>query len=387
MRPSLLPQCLKQPHLLRWTPRLLQRTPRRIATTSSNNAAPTDIPKLVISPGSKHHDSLPSFLAYAKAKNLGPEKTVYIGTHYEYAAALSLLRLGFSLLRIGKKNDAGIDLIGHWVLPPLREPMPTIIQCKARKISATPSHVRELEGSFQGIPPSWRGKDVLGLLVTTCKATKGTLEALGGSRFPLGFLLVTRAGVIQQFVWNRAAADRGLQGVGVTLRHTPQSSMMGDEVVPSDAGKTTTNSKSKLKKSKSKSKIPVAGTIKDIQLTWQGTPISPQRTDLSSDTLSLLSGMNDDMVARNEPKLARVQKDMDSKGGRPRTKHTAPTPRGGVIGRKRASKETSVNEQTPLKVPKASKKSATAAPEPPKRGRGRPRGSKNKPKPDPKDEG
>ncbi|KAF2259001.1 hypothetical protein CC78DRAFT_449711, partial [Lojkania enalia] len=171
-------------------------------------------------PGSPYHNSLPSFLAYASRVNLSPTKTVYVGTHYEYVTALSLLRLGFSLLRTGRKSDAGIDLIGHWLLPPLRSPIPVIVQCKARNITLSPKHVRELEGALQGVPPEWRGKDVLGLLVTTRGATRGVLEALGRNRKAMGFVKVSREGTVEQFVWNKAAGERGLEGVGVTVRHT-----------------------------------------------------------------------------------------------------------------------------------------------------------------------
>ena len=88
-------------------------------------------------------------------------------------------------------------MIGHWVLAPLREPMRVLIQCKSRSSSVSPCHVRELEGSFIGIPPDWRNKDVLGLIVTSMKATKGVLKAIGDSRWPMGFVMISRTGLIQ----------------------------------------------------------------------------------------------------------------------------------------------------------------------------------------------
>lgn len=185
--------------------------PRRSITTSTTIAKGSQLPKLIITPGSAHHNSLPTFLEYAKRVNLSPTKTVYVGTHYEYIVALSLLRLGFSLLRTGRSADQGIDLIGHWTLPPVPAPLPVIVQCKFRSAPLSPQHVRELEGAFQGIPAEWRRKDVFALLVTTKKATKGVMDALSQSRWPMAFLKISRTGVVEQFLWNHNASERGLR--------------------------------------------------------------------------------------------------------------------------------------------------------------------------------
>ncbi|KAF1935783.1 hypothetical protein EJ02DRAFT_460073 [Clathrospora elynae] len=368
MRPSLRPPWLRQTALLPWLPRAApHRVPRRIATTSAQNSAPVDIPKLVITPGSAYHNSLPSFLEYAKRRNLAPDRTVYIGTHYEYTSALALMRLGFSLLRIGRSNDAGIDLIGHWILAPLREPLPVIIQCKSRKISVNPSHVREMEGSFQGIPPGWRNKDVLGLIVTTNKATKGVLEALGQSRWPMGFVLVSRDGTVQQFLWNRAASERGLEGVGVTVRHTPRALL-------AEIGEDTEEGVAKKPK-KLLAKFKNAGTNKDIQLTWMGSPIFPDREKLDQETVKLMRDIgpgDDDPPARvveakrvypkpGHPKISNPSipvEEVPRGRGRPKgsTKlksQKVPAPRGGQVPTPRSSQAET---------------------------RGRPKGSKNKPK-------
>ncbi|KAF2034138.1 hypothetical protein EK21DRAFT_57155 [Setomelanomma holmii] len=308
--------------LHRWQPRAPRSIPRRIATTSATNAAPIDIPKLILSPGSPHHNSLPTFLEYAKRAKLAPTRTVYIGTHYEYTVALALMRLGFSLLRIGKKFDAGIDLIGHWALAPLREPMRIIIQCKARQGSIYPNTMREMEGSFQGVPPDWRNKDVLGLLVTTNKATKGTLEALGQSRHPMGFVMVSKDGTVQQF--------------------------------------------------KSQAKFRNAGTKRDIQMTWMGTPISADRNELDQDTLDLLQLVKPDAPVRHV-----VRK---SPAGRKKTMHRAPAPRGGLVtgkrGRPSASRKASAAEIEVTLDDAAIEVPVIEVP----RKRGRPKGSENQPK-------
>jgi hypothetical protein len=395
MRPSLRPPWPTQIQLLRWHPRIPQSIPRRIATTSATYAAPIDIPKLILAPGSKHHNSLPSFLEYAKRKNLATDKPTYIGTHYEYTTALSLLRLGFSLLRIGRKFDAGIDLIGHWVLAPLREPLPVIIQCKARNVSVNPCNVRELEGSFQGTPADWKNKDVLGLLITTNKATKGTIKAIGRSRWPLGFAMISKDGVIQQLVWNRAASERGLEGVGVTLRHTPRAHLADSGIMEEED----------VNMSKAAKKFRNSGTQKDIQLTWMGTPIFPERETLDQDTLNLMR-----VIAPNAPEESADQDKLASiqfKNGKYRVAYAEPEPRGGMVvvppkprGRPKGSKNVSqrstssrtvarrgrlkaikVTPATKL-VERRSKPRGTitiSAPEQVAK-RGRPKGSKNKSK-------
>jgi hypothetical protein len=353
MRPSLRPPWPIQTQLLRWHPRAPQSIPRRIATTSAANAAPIDIPKLILSPGSSFHNSLSSFIEYAKRNNLTAEKTTYIGTHYEYTTALSLLRLGFSLLRVGRKADAGIDLIGHWVLATLREPLRVIIQCKARNISVSPCHIRELEGSFQGVPPDWKNQDVLGLLITNHKATKGTLKALGDSRWPMGFVMVSREGVIQQFVWNRVAAERGLEGVGVTLRHTPRALLAAKEleIQPDKAGKKA-------------AKFNNTGTEKDIQLTWMGSPIFPGRDTLDESTLRLMRVIKPSTEDANaeEDEAAPVKR-------KRRIIDKTPKPRGGMIAGRPGRPKSSKNAVQLLAKPLATTT------------RGRPKGSKNKPKP------
>lgn len=372
MRPLLRAARLRQPWLLPRHPRSAPQSlvPRRIATTSAQHAAPVDLPRLMIRNGAKDHDSLETFIEYATRTKLSPLKTYYVGTHYEYITALSLMRLGFSLLRTGAKNDAGIDLIGHWVLAPLSEPLPVIIQCKARKCTLGPSHVRELEGSFRGTPPGWRGKPVLGLLVTTLKATKGTMDAVARSPWPMGFVMVSNQGLVQQFLWNRAASERGLQGVGVTVRHTPRALLAESERLDEE--------EDTPKRKKRHSKFANAGTQKDIQLTWMGSPIFPERTTLDQNTLKLMHMI--EPVVPTKPKVptkpvvptkstvsperpkrgpGRPRKDADitatpvkRPGGRPPTRHLAPAPRGGQLAISRS-------------FPKEKK-------------RGRPKGSKSK---------
>ncbi|KAJ9636748.1 hypothetical protein H2201_002999 [Coniosporium apollinis] len=197
---------------------------RYVATTN---------PKLVdltITPGSENHNDLPSFLAYAERVNLLPDKAVYKGTHYEYTVADALKRLGFALTRTGRQSDHGIDLIGTWTLNLFPFPLRVFAQCKANNQKLNPASVRELEGAFNAAPASWRGEDVLGLLAGTQNATKGVRDALVRSRWPMGFLKVSREGLVEQFLWNKSAAERGLEGVDVGMKYALAKGADGGDV-------------------------------------------------------------------------------------------------------------------------------------------------------------
>lgn len=173
--------------------------------------------RTLITPGSQKHYDLQSFLAYAKRVGLSETTNVYVGTHYEYTVVEALQRFGFALTRIGRSSDLGIDLVGHWTLPSVPGQMRTLVQCKAEK--PRPSFVRELEGAYVGAPAGWRGDSVLALLAASKEATKGVRDAITRSKWPMGFLNVTADGTIKQFIWNQSAQDRGLEGMGVAVKH------------------------------------------------------------------------------------------------------------------------------------------------------------------------
>ncbi|KAI4850401.1 hypothetical protein E4T44_02772 [Aureobasidium sp. EXF-8845] len=170
-----------------------------------------------ITPGSLHHTSLSEFLSYADAVNLSPTSTVYRGTHYEYTVANALERLAFSLTRVGRASDLGIDLLGEWAVPSHPAPLNVLIQCKAE--APKPSMVRELEGAVVGAPIRYRGEGTISILAAAKEATKGVRDAVGRSRLPMAYLNVTTKGRVRQFVWNHAAVECGLEGVGVALRY------------------------------------------------------------------------------------------------------------------------------------------------------------------------
>ena len=70
----------------------------------------------------------------------------------------------------------------------------------------------------------------MALLATTREATKGVREAMSRSKWPMGFLTVDTDGSIRQFLWNHGAAQRGLEGIGVTLRHSPKAKAVSQEI-------------------------------------------------------------------------------------------------------------------------------------------------------------
>jgi hypothetical protein len=140
------------------------------------------------------------------------------------------------------------------------------------------------------VPVEWRKRDVLGLLVTTQKATRGVLEMMGMNRWPMGFLKVSNKGVVEQFVWNRSAIERGLEGMGVTVRYGNEDVTGGED----EGGVKEEKEKRKIveagdeaKMKRRKAKKEKATIRRDIQLTWLGKPIFADRDSLDEKTIQL----------------------------------------------------------------------------------------------------
>jgi hypothetical protein len=213
------------------TPSAEDQTSRENDETQRLDPPPITFPQSRISsPTTLHHD-LPTFLAHATRSGLSPTSTTYIGTYYEYIVQHTFLRFAFSLQRTGGRGDAGIDLIGTWRLPPALAPVPlrVLVQCKALKAKLGPNLIRELEGAFVGAPVGMRGKGVVGVLVSPREATKGVREAMGRSRWPMAWVMLEvlqregkdgrGIGKVRQMLWNKAAAEVGLEGLDVTMRY------------------------------------------------------------------------------------------------------------------------------------------------------------------------
>jgi hypothetical protein len=193
---------------------------RRLSSASVlQSASGTTEEKLVYpEPVSAEHHDLSSFLNYAENTGLDPKSTVFVGTHFEYTVRDTLGRYGFYLKRTGGRLDGGIDLIGTWTIPSTTQRLEVLLQCKSGN-QLLPHHIRELEGTFNGAPAGWRGPGVLGLLVTEKTATAGVRDSLRRSQKPMGFISCAKEGMLRQVLWNHAAEEEGLDGLGVTMRH------------------------------------------------------------------------------------------------------------------------------------------------------------------------
>lgn len=187
------------------------------ASRKSTTPTPTSKSKTLETP---QHSDLASFLAHARRTGLDETSPTFTGTRYEYLVAERLARYGFSLRRVGGASDFGIDLLGDWTIPSTARSLKVLVQCKAGSGSRVGPHfVRELEGSFVGAPPGWRGSRVLGLLVTEQQTTKGVREALARSRSAMAYVCCTgEGGVVKQMQWNQRADEEGLEGTDVALR-------------------------------------------------------------------------------------------------------------------------------------------------------------------------
>lgn len=189
-------------------------------TESPTPITPTNTLVYPDAPTTAHHD-LASFLAYAKRINLNKASTTFIGTHFEYTVAAALSDYGLHLRRVGGQSDLGIDLLGTWSVPSSpSQPLKVVLQCKA-VTSPRPHLLRELEGAFVGASPGWRGRDVLGFLVTNGTATDGMRSAMARSRWPMGCISCSRTGHVQQIIWNRHVDAQGFQGMGIGLQYSP----------------------------------------------------------------------------------------------------------------------------------------------------------------------
>ena len=204
-------------------------------TATSPNAIHQLSPMLASYPApSPNHHNLSTFLTHANRTGLNPASTTYRGTLYEYITQSALHRYGMSLLRVGGRNDGGVDMVGTWSLPnstssSLRphdsssaslhtadetildpNPAPSLssatappirvaIQCKrfapSSKSSLGPSLVRELEGAIRrrhsGLADAG---GLMGILVSTRPATKGLREALRDCRLPMGWICLEIGG-------------------------------------------------------------------------------------------------------------------------------------------------------------------------------------------------
>lgn len=206
--------------------RIINTFTRAFASASRKSPTPTSKSKSL---ETSQHSDLASFLAHAKRTGLDETSPTFTGTRYEYLVAERLARYGFSLTRVGGASDFGIDLVGDWTIPSTSRTLRVLVQCKAGS-RVGPQFIRELEGSFVGAPPGWRGSRVLGLLVTEKQTTKGVRNALTRSRSAMAYVCCTgEEGVVKQMQWNQRADEEGLEGIDVALRRAGEEEE--DEIV------------------------------------------------------------------------------------------------------------------------------------------------------------
>lgn len=116
-------------------------------------------------------------------------------------------------------------------------PLRVLVQCKALKTKVGPNMIRELEGAFVGAPVGWRVMDMRGgvfaVMVSTREATKGVREAMGRSKWPMVWVMLEikqkrddldgiaqeEVGRVRQVLWNKVAAEMGLEGLTVTVKY------------------------------------------------------------------------------------------------------------------------------------------------------------------------
>lgn len=248
--------CLRNPSARRQFLQLATRhtavrggvTTRRCYSDDGNNDVQKQEQLIYPVPPTTQHRDVASFMAYARRSGLDEKSTVYVGTHYEYTIAAHLAKYGFQLRRIGGARDRGTDLVGTWTVPVLPDEATSaappvsfkvLIQCKAgRRQRVSPQHIRELDGAFAGAPAGWRSGSsenggVLGIMVCERPATKGVIEALGNSRWPMAYMYCLGTGALKQMLWNKKAKESGLAGLDVGARHVAE----GTELVLMRKGK------------------------------------------------------------------------------------------------------------------------------------------------------
>ena len=92
-----------------------------------------------------------------------------------------------------------------------------LIQCKAHTTTPPgPNFIRELSGTVAAHSPS-----AVAFLVSIYPCTPGARNALRFATFPMGYLCISKIGIVRQFIWNQAAASLLGARLGVGIRHLP----------------------------------------------------------------------------------------------------------------------------------------------------------------------
>ncbi|KAK9386863.1 hypothetical protein V1515DRAFT_603181 [Lipomyces mesembrius] len=161
----------------------------------------------------KYHDSLDTFLQYAKHHGLPVHTTYYVGTVYEYVVLDSLTKSArMNLEHSGGTGDNGVDLRGTMSTYKFEKKIPVVVQCKYEQKKPGARLFRELEGSLVNANP-----DTLAVLAAPLPATSAGKRVLASSDKAIAFCLILgyeEGGVATQMIWN-STADKLLRGLRV----------------------------------------------------------------------------------------------------------------------------------------------------------------------------
>ncbi|KAF8249789.1 hypothetical protein K440DRAFT_620192 [Wilcoxina mikolae CBS 423.85] len=132
--------------------------------------------------------------------------------------------MGMNLVRVGGRDDRGLDICGTWS-PPTSPGLPrpklqVYVQCKAERTRTGPKYLRELEGTL-GIS-STPDTPPIGILAATRPCTPGLRKHMLLSRMPLAYCCIApydQGGYVRQFLWNGEVGRLIGRGVGATTRY------------------------------------------------------------------------------------------------------------------------------------------------------------------------
>ncbi|KAK9371316.1 hypothetical protein V1509DRAFT_614296 [Lipomyces kononenkoae] len=162
----------------------------------------------------KYHNSLETFLQYAKHQGLPVHTTYYVGTIYEYVVLDSLTKNArMSLEHSGGTGDNGVDLRGTMSTYKFQESVPVVVQCKYEQKKPGAGLFRELEGTLVNANPN-----TLAVLAAPLPATPAGKRVLASSEKAIAFCQILGyedGGIMSQMIWNNTA-DKLLRGLRVT---------------------------------------------------------------------------------------------------------------------------------------------------------------------------
>ena len=132
-----------------------------------------------------------------------------LGKYYE-AVCLSHLTHNFNLnlLKVGGKNDKGIDLQGH---SNINKSLYFIVQCKCMNKKLEPKYIRELQGTLvEQFFKSYLGRNErtpIGILCSPLGFSTNTINSAVSSQLPLCLFQISLCGKLVNCLFNRKAED------------------------------------------------------------------------------------------------------------------------------------------------------------------------------------